>query len=70
MGEAYNTDDKPVIAMAYAEAKNINYRLPDDSNYMKPEIINHLSDIVLPPPKGPLEAVEEVKIYIKFRFLQ
>jgi hypothetical protein len=60
VGEAYNTDNKPVVAISYGVASNAKYNLPDDAGFMKPEMVNKLAEVVLPPALGPLEPVDEV----------
>ena len=60
IGEAYNTDNKPVVAVAYGAANNSNYQLRDDTGYIKPEMVMKLAEQVRPPLPGPLEAVNEV----------
>jgi hypothetical protein len=61
IGEAYNTDNKPVVAVAYGVASRGPYTLPDNAEYMKPEMVAKLAEAVLPPALGPLEPVDEVK---------
>ena len=63
VGEAYNTDNKPVVAVSYGVASNGGYSLKDESGFMKPEMVMKLADEVKLPMPGPLEAVNEVSIY-------
>ena len=63
IGESYNTDSKPVVAISYAPASNKAYTLPDNANYIKPEMISRLPDVINPPKIGPLEPVEEVNFF-------
>ncbi len=60
VGEAYNTDNKPVVAVSYGVASNGGYSLKDDAGYVKPEMVLKIADVVKPPMPGPLEAVSEV----------
>jgi hypothetical protein len=60
VGEAYNTDNKPVVAVSYGVASNGGYTLKDNVNYLKPEMVMKLADEIRPPQLGPLEAVNEV----------
>jgi hypothetical protein len=60
IGEAFNTDSKPVQAVAYADAVRNIYTIPENANYVKPEMVIQLPEVHLPPKPGPLEAVEEV----------
>jgi hypothetical protein len=60
VGEAYNTDNKPVVAVSYGVASNGGYSLRDDAGYVKPEMVMKLAEVVKPPMPGPLEAVSEV----------
>ena len=62
VGEAFNTDNKPVVAVAYATASNGGYSLKEGVSYMKPEMVGKLSEQIRPPMPGPLEAVNEVSI--------
>ena len=61
VGEAFNTDNKPVVAVSYGVANNSNYKLRDDTGYIKPEMVMKLSEQVRPPLPGPLEPVNEVR---------
>ncbi len=60
VGEASNTDSKPVVAVSYGVASNNHYSLRDDTGFMKPEIVSKLAEVILPPRPGPVEAVDEV----------
>lgn len=66
VGEAYNTDTKPVVAVSYGVASNGGYSLKDEAGFVKPEMVMKLADEVKPPMKGPLEAANEVR-YNKFK---
>ena len=63
VGESFNTDNKPVIAVAYADASNKAYTLPDNASFIKPEMVIRLPENINPPQAGPLEPVEEVIFY-------
>ena len=76
IGEAFNTDNKPVVAVSYGVANNSNYKLRDDTGYIKPEMVMKLSEQVRPPLPGPLEPVNEVRgikflinIYLKINMV-
>ena len=60
IGEAFNTDNKPVVAVSYGVAGTGGYALKEGVNYMKPEMVMKIADEVRPPLPGPLEAVSEV----------
>ena len=62
VGEAFNSDNKPVVAVAYAVASNGGYSLKEGVTYRKPEMVGKLSEQIRPPMPGPLEAVSEVSI--------
>lgn len=63
VGEAYNTDGRPVVAVSYGVANNRAYTLPGDgAGFMKPEMVVKLADVIVPPKPGPKEAVEEVNL--------
>ncbi len=64
VGEAYNTDNKPVVAVSYGVAHNNAYTLRDEAGFMKPEMVIKLADVILPPAPGPMEAADEVFINI------
>ncbi len=65
VGEAYNTDSKPVVAVSYGVANNRAYTLPGDgAGFMKPEMVVKLSEVIVPPKPGPKEAVDEVNIIL------
>ena len=63
IGEAFNTDSKPVEAVAYGNAVRNIYTIPDNANYVKPEMVVQLPEVHLLPKPGPLEAVDEVYEY-------
>jgi hypothetical protein len=58
VGEATNTDKQPVVAIAYALGKGGS--TTDLPGFSKPQMVERLSEQVLPPTAGPLEATEEV----------
>ena len=60
IGEAYNTDNKPVVAVTYGVANNKGYSLPDSTGYVQPEMVVKIAEQVRLAAPGPLEAVEEV----------
>lgn len=62
IGEAYNTDSKPVVAISYGVASNAKYTINENNgvNYIKPEMVSSIPDVIPPPKPGPLEAVDEV----------
>jgi len=61
VGEAYNTDNKPVVAISYGVGSN-PYTLRNDVGFMKPEMVIKLAEVILPPAPGPQEAVDEVNL--------
>lgn len=63
VGEAYNNDSTPVVAISYGVASNNPYQLKVDLGYIKPEMVTALPDVILPPLKGPSEAADEVYIF-------
>ncbi len=63
IGEAYNNDNKPVEAVAYGDAVKNTYNLPDDANYVKPETVIQLPEVIKAPRPGPLEAADEVLLF-------
>ena len=63
VGEAYNTDNKPVVAVSYGVASNGGYSIKDEAGFVKPEMVMKLADEVKPPRQGPLEAVNEVRYF-------
>ena len=66
IGEATNTDNKPVVAVSYGIANNAKYSLNNDQGYIKPEMIPNFLDIHPLPAPGPLEAVDEVLNFFYF----
>lgn len=62
IGEAFNTDNKPVVAISYGVGNNAKYTVPDalGVNFIKPEMVTNIPDVIPPPLPGPLEAVDEV----------
>lgn len=60
VGEAFNTDNKPVVAVSYGVAGNGGYVERAGVNYMKPEMVIKISDQIRPPTQGPLEAIDEI----------
>ena len=62
IGEAFNTDNKPVVAVSYGVAGTGGYVLREGISYMKPEMVMKIAEEVRPPIPGPLEAVNEVSI--------
>jgi hypothetical protein len=60
IGEAYNTDSRPVEAIAYGVMKEAVNPLADNPEFIKPEMVIKLPEVHLPPVPGPLEAVDEV----------
>ena len=61
VGETYNVDGRPTVgAVAYGVASNGGHVLRDDTNYVKPELVSRLPNVVPTPKAGPLELVEEV----------
>lgn len=65
VGEATNTDKQPVVAIAYALGKGGS--TTDLPGFSKPQMVEKLSDQILPPNRGPLEASDEVKTIYKFK---
>jgi hypothetical protein len=63
VGEAFNTDSKPVEAVAYGNAVRNQYTIPDSANYVKPEMVVMLPEVHFAPKPGPLEPVDEVSYY-------
>jgi hypothetical protein len=61
IGEAFNTDNKPVVAISYGVGNTGKYTLPENVSFMKPEMVTSIPDVIPPPKPGPLEAVDEVK---------
>jgi molybdopterin-guanine dinucleotide biosynthesis protein A len=66
IGEAFNMDSKPVVAISYGVASNAKYTINENNgvNYIKPEMVSNIPDIIPPPKQGPLEAVDEVLNYL------
>ena len=65
VGESFNTDNKPVNAISYGVANTAKYTLPENQNFIKPEMVSNIPDVIPPPKPGPLEAIDEVNIIIK-----
>merc|ERR1712032_434124 len=60
VGEAFNTDNKPVVAISYGVANTAKYVLPQGETFIKPEMISAIPDVIPPPKPGPLEPIDEV----------
>jgi hypothetical protein len=58
VGEAYNTDKNPVVAISYGQPNDSQSE--KYSNFVNPQIVQRLPDQMQPAKQGPLEAVEEV----------
>ncbi len=68
VGEAFNSDNKPVEAVSYGAGRN-PYTVNDEAAYMKPEMVQQIAEVVLPPKPGPVEAVDEVMLFFT-RFIK
>jgi hypothetical protein len=57
-----------VEAITYGVANNEKYKLIEDGrvNFIKPEMVVSIPDVILPPKPGPLEAVDEVINFLIF----
>jgi len=52
------------VAITYGVASNEKYRLIEDGrNFIKPEMVASIPDVIPPPKPGPLEAVDEVNFF-------
>merc|ERR1719362_1544647 len=60
VGEAFNTDNKPVVAISYGVANTGKYTYPQGQSFMKPEMVVSIPDVIPPPKPGPLEAIDEI----------
>lgn len=54
-------------AITYGVANNEKYKLIEDGriNFIKPEMVVSIPDVIPPPKPGPLEAVDEVINFLK-----
>jgi len=64
IGENFNNDSREIVAISFGNANNNKYQLIDDGRtYIKPEMVSKIPDVINAPIPGPLEPVDEVKIF-------